>query len=151
MPDTASTADTNHSKTVRANRLASFGLLAAVTACAANGLLFVLARHVLGVPGGFPLSWGPVLASSAVPAVVATVVYGAISRVSRRPNRTFVAVATVVLALSFVPLASPPPELAGAPPSVYVTLVVMHLAAAAAIVGVLTRVSGRGDSTGDSP
>lgn len=151
MPPTATATDANSRTTIETNRLATHGLYAASAAIAANGAILAVALHVLDVPGGFPLSWGPVLASSAIPAIVATVVYGVIARVSGRPNRTFAAVAAVVLTLSFVPFVSPPPELSGASLSVFVTLAAMHVAAAVAIVGLLTRVPHPADSAGNPP
>lgn len=151
MPRLAAATDAERQSNIGLNRLVTYGLFAAVAAMVANGVLFAVAVDALGVPAGFPLAWLPVLASSAIPAVVATVVYGAIARVSRRPNRAFLLVAAVVLAVSFVPFASPPPGLASAPSSVYATLGAMHVAAAVAIVGLLTRVPRTAESSGGAP
>lgn len=128
---------------VGANRLVTYGLLAVLLASVANGLVRTIALTVVDVPLVFPLWWEPVLAASAIGAAGATVVYGVITRVSKRPNRTFTVVAAFVFLVSFVgpvnALLSPPPELADAPWTVFATLAVMHVTAAVAIVGVLTR------------
>lgn len=150
MPPTASTTGARSSPTISLNRLVTYGLLAAMTATAANSVLLVVAHELFDVPAGFPLAWGPVLASSVIPAVGAAVVYGVLAHVTSRPNRAFGAVAAVVLALSFVPFYSPPPELSQAPPATYVTLIAMHVAAAACIVGLLTRVPHVDTPTGAS-
>lgn len=136
-------ATTGKPMTVGAKRLATYGLLAVLLASSVNGLVRAIALTAAGVPVVFPLAWGPVIASSAIGAVGATLVYGVITRVSARPNRTFTIIAMIVLLLSFAgPVnvyLSPPPELAGTPWSVYATLAVMHVTAAAVIVSVLTR------------
>lgn len=129
--------------TVGVKRLTTYGLLALVLASIVNGLVRVIALTVVDIPLVFALWWEPVIAASAIGAIGATVVYGVITRVSNRPNRTFTIVAVIVLLLSFVgPMnvyLSPPPELAGAPWTVFATLAVMHVTSAATIVGVLTR------------
>ncbi|WP_423746540.1 DUF6069 family protein [Haladaptatus sp. SPP-AMP-3] len=151
MPLLATATDAKSAPNVGVYRLATYGLFAAIVAMVVNSAILVVTIEALGVPAGFPLSWGPVLASSVVPAVGATVVYATVARVSRRPNRAFALVATLVLGLSFVPFVSPPPELSGAPQSVFVTLGAMHVAAAVAIVGLLSRVPQRTASAGESP
>lgn len=128
---------------VGVKRLATYGLLAVVLASVVNGLVRMIALTAVNIPLVFALWWEPVIAASVIGAVGATVVYGVIIRVSNRPNRTFTLVAVIVLLLSFVgPVSvflSPPPELADSPWTVFATLAVMHVTAAATIVGVLTR------------
>jgi hypothetical protein len=140
MPPTASTVETPPTS-VGMNRLVKYGLFAVIAASVTNAIVGVIAVAVFGVPDGFGgLGWGPIVVSSALGAVVATGVYGLIARYSTRPNRTFTIVSAVVLLLSYLPFGRPPPALAGASQSVFVTLGVMHVTAAVAIVGVLTRV-----------
>lgn len=150
MPLLATATDAKLAPNVDVNRLVTYGLFAAITATIVNSTILVLALEALDIPAGFPLSWIPVLASSVVPAIVATIVYGVIARISRRPNRTFVLVSALVLGLSFIPFTAPPPELSGASQSVFGTLGAMHMAAAVAIVGLLSRVSESTDSSGGS-
>lgn len=146
----ATPATTDEPPTVGVKRLATYGLLAVLLAIAVNGLVRVIALTAAGVQLVFPLAWGPVIASSAIGAIGASLVYSVILRVSTRPNRTFTYVAGIVLVLSFAPVLnvylSPPPELAGTPWSVYATLGIMHVTAAAVIVGVLTRATSPGGS-----
>ncbi|USZ73489.1 DUF6069 family protein [Natronosalvus halobius] len=124
-------------------RIAVYGLLAIVLTSFVNGLIRILAVTVFDVPNVFALWWEPVLIASMAGAIGATLVYGVLTRLSSRPNRTFTLIAVIVLVLSFAgpvnAYLSPPPGLADAPWSVFATLVVMHVAAAAIIIGVLTR------------
>lgn len=141
MPPMATAVDTQPTR-VGVNRLVKHGLLAVLVAVIANALVRVLALSVVTVPVGFwPLGWGPVIGSSVVGAIGATAVYGVITRVSHRPNRTFTVVAAVALVLSFGSFVAPPPVLAAAPVSVQAVLAVMHVVAAVATVGVLTQTS----------
>lgn len=149
MPLMATAVETESSTRVGVNRLAKYGLLTVVVAVVATMLIRVIVLAFVSTPTDFvpfPLGWGPVIASSALGTVGATVVYGAITRVSHRPNRTFTVVAAVVLVLSFVPMLTLPPEFADAIAPVLPGLVVMHMAVAAASVGVLTRAANVGES-----
>lgn len=124
-------------------RLAKYGIGALATASVANVLVLYSSLAVIDVPPAFvggpfgPLAVGPVVLNSAVAAVGATLVYGAIARFASRPNRPFVGVAGVALVLSFAMFLAP--DIAGAPLEVFAVLAVMHLVAAIVIVGVLTR------------
>lgn len=132
------TTETDASATIAVSRLATYGLLTAIIASAVNVLVRLAATSLFDVPAGFgPLGWGPVINTTVVGVIGATVVYGLLSRFSSRPNRDFVGVALVVLLLSFVPLFVPPAFLAGAPVSVLGTLAVMHVTTAVAVVGLL--------------
>lgn len=138
----STTIETETSGSVAATRLAAYAALAAVVAVAVNVLVRVVATTTLDVPTGFgPLAWGPVVNTTVVGVLGATVVYGLLTRVSNRPNRDFARVALVVLVLSFVPLLAPPAFLVDAPASVPVTLAVMHVTTAAVAVGLLPRAS----------
>lgn len=140
MPPMASTVETETLTPVSKSRLAKYGLFAVLAASVTNAIVGVVALAVFDVPAGFGgLGWGSIIASSAIGAVVATGVYGLIARYSKRPNRTFTITAAVVLVLSYIPFLQPPPTLAGASQSVFVTLGVMHVTAAVVIVGVLTQ------------
>jgi hypothetical protein len=129
------------STSVGVNWLVRYGLFAVIAASVVNGIIRVIALALFGVSSEFgPLGGGPVIVTSAVGAIGATIVYGVISRYSPRPNRTFTIVAAVVLVLSFGSFLAPPPALAGAPLTVFTTLGVMHVAAAITIIGVLTQI-----------
>ena len=121
---------------VPAGRLLRRGLLAAVLAAVANALVLVIASSLFGgvvVPPGETLTLGPVVAASAIGAVGAAIVLGVIGRFSGRPIRVFCVTALVVLLLSLVPI--PLQGIAG--PSAG-ALALMHVLAAAIVVGVLT-------------
>lgn len=140
MASTAATTETETSTSIGVHRLVKYGLLAVLAASATNALVGLIALAVSDSAAGFGgLGWGPIIGFSALAAVGAAGVYGVLTRYSNRPNRSFAIIATVVLALSYLPFNRPPEGLAGAPQSVFVTLGVMHVTAAVAIVGVLTR------------
>lgn len=130
-------------RTVGPRRLVKYGLVAALAASIANILVLLTGLAVIEFPAEFvggsfgPLAAGPVVVNSAGAAVGATLVYGVITRYTSRPNRTFVVVAAAALVLSFAMFLAP--DLAGAPLRVFAVLAVMHVVAAVAIIGVLTR------------
>ena len=121
---------------VLAGRLLRRGLLAAVLAAVVSALVLVSASSLFGgvvVPPGETLTLGPVIAASAIGAVGGAIVLGIIGRFSRRPIRVFRVTALVVLLLSLAPI--PLQEIVG--PSAG-ALALMHVLAAAIVVGVLT-------------
>lgn len=134
------------SESVAVTRLATYGVVAAIVASVVNVLVRVVALTLFDVPAGFePLGWGPIINTTVIGVVGATVVYGLLTRTSTRPTRTFTIVAAVVLVVSFVPLLVPPSFLAGAQWSVLATLAVMHVTTAAVVVGILPRATGSGE------
>ena len=121
---------------VLAGRLLRRGLLAAGLAAIANALVLVIASSLFGgvvIPPGETLTLGPVIAASAIGAIGAAIAFGIIGRFSRRPIRVFRVTALVVLLLSLVPI-----PLQGVAGSSAVALALMHVLAAAIVVGVLT-------------
>lgn len=143
MPLMATTVETESPTCVGMNRLVKYGLLAVIAALGVNAVVRVTALGVFDIPPEFingpfgPFSWLPIIMNTAVGAVGATVVYGLLTRYSKRPNRTFTILAGIVLLLSFTMFLSP--GLSGAPSSVFITLAVMHVTTATAIVSVLRR------------
>lgn len=147
------TATTGSGKIVRGEaiswmRLPVVALLAALGAAvvnaivyfAASGLGFVSQSLPVPMPGGEqPLTVAPVVISSVVGAIGGAIVFALIGGFAKRPVRLFRIVATVALALSLaMPLTIP-----GAPLSMIVSLEVMHVAAWAVIVGLLTTLARR--------
>ena len=114
----------------------------------ANGALFLIGR-VLGaigaevpLPNGQSLGLVPVIGVSAMGAVGAAVVYailGALGQLVRRPITIFRIIATLLLLGS---LASPF-GIAGAGAGLVIFLILMHFAAAVAIVWSLTTLARR--------
>ena len=128
-------------------------LLAALTAAVANALVYFAASRLGFIPqsvlmptpsGEHPLTVAPVVVSSVVGAIGAAIVFAIIGLFVRRPVRLFRIVATVVLVLSFaMPLTIP-----GAPVAMILSLEVMHVAAWAVIVGLLTTMTRQRNAAG---
>lgn len=115
------------------------GLLAAVLAVLANTLLRIgSVTLVPALAAVEPFGWGPIVASSVVAAIGATVVYWALARFTERPNRNFTAVAGAVLALSFVPLVTAAPAVPRMTTAGLLALGAMHVVSAVVIVAALT-------------
>lgn len=140
-----STLTTSNAKTQRTSfsRLLWVGPLAAVIAAVANLLVFVIAQNLLGIalmgpagPGSTemaPLPAAAVVISSVVPAIGATVLLAVLGKFLVRPIPVFRIISVVLLILSFAGPLSLPVDVAAK-----LTLSLMHLVAAVAIVGVLT-------------
>jgi hypothetical protein len=117
-------------------RLLWVGPLAAVTAAVASVIVRTLSVTLFDIPSDFqPLTLGPVVVSSIVGALGATIVFAAVGRFARHPIRLFRIIAVVVLLLSFL---NPVVALPGASLSVLLTLWFMHVVVAAISVGLLT-------------
>ena len=86
------------------------------------------------------MTLGMVVGSTLVPALLAGVVFALLGRFTRRPVRSFVVLATVLLVLSFVT----PLTIAGAPLSMVVALELMHVVAAVVVVGGFVTLAQRG-------
>lgn len=89
---------------------------------------------VSGLGGREPLSLGLVVATATLAATIAIGVFGLIEWRSKQPIRLFRIVATIALVAS---LASPF-SIAGATGGLIATLIAMHVAVAAVVVGLLT-------------
>jgi hypothetical protein len=121
------------------------GLLAAVVAAIGNIIVLLITGALFTVPASFPpFAIGPVTFFSVVGVVGATAVFALLGRFTRRPIRWFWIISGVVLLLSFIPNiitlvgnTLPGTSLAGV-----VSLMVMHVVAAAAAVGILVGVAG---------
>ena len=143
MAATIAIKEPESSSSVGTFRLVKFGLLAMLVVSIVNVLVLFIGLVIVEFPAEFvggpfgPLAVGPVLINSVVAAIGATLVYGVVTRYAARPNWTFTIIAGVVLVLSFAMFLAP--DLAGAPPSVFATLAVIHVTAAVTIVSVLTR------------
>jgi hypothetical protein len=119
-------------------------LAAGAAALLGNLIIFFVGQNLLGLslmipqaPGSstalVPLTIGPIVGASIVPAIGAAVLLAVLGRFVKRPFRVFQIVAAVILLLSFGgPLNLP---IGGAEK---VVMVVMHVVTAAVIVGVLS-------------
>ncbi len=126
-------------------RLVPAGLLAALVAAAANAAVYLVAAAAGAMPqdvvvnGQGPMTLPMVATTSVFGAVAGTAVYALVGRFARRPVRVFRVVAAVALVLSFVG----PFTIPGAPAAMTATLLLMHVIAAAGIVGLLTTMPAR--------
>ena len=89
-----------------------------------------------------PLSFALVIIASVVPAILAAGLLALLGRLTDRPVRPFQWIATVLAVLSLAP-----PLLQGEGAATKLILVAMHVVAAVAIVGILSR-SQRGAQSG---
>ena len=128
------------SKRISLGRIAVAGLFAAIAAAIANAVVYAIAvslgafpDSILIQPAGQPMSLGPVIISSAIGAVGATVVFALMNRLLRRPVRSFVILSVVVLVISFIT----PFTVADASVAFIAALLVMHVVAWVVIVGIL--------------
>lgn len=136
----STTIETERTTPVGMTRLVTYGVLAAITASVVNAIIRFLAVSLFDVPTGFgPFAWGPVITTTVVGALGATVVYGLLVRFSQQHDRLFLIIAGIVLVLSFVPLFAPPSFLTEAPESVLWSLAVMHVTTAGIVIGMLLR------------
>lgn len=117
------------------------GALAALVAAVINGVIYLIGEAAGLFPdsvqlpnGGGSLTLLPVIFASVVGAILATVAFFVVSRISRRPRVVFRIVAAVALVLSF----ASPLGIADAPLKMVLTLELMHIVTAAAAVWMLT-------------
>jgi hypothetical protein len=145
---TASNESSVRSEKISWRRLPGVALLAAITAAIANTLVYFAAsglgfisRDVLvSTSGGeSPITAGMVAGASLAGAVGAAIVFAVVGLLARHPFKLFQWIAVVVLVVSLVP----PLTIPGAPVAMILTLEVMHVAAWAVIVGLLTNLARR--------
>lgn len=121
------------------------GLLAALVVAGVNAVVYLVAAaaetmpQVVVVNGQGPMTLSMVVATSVFGAVAGTIVYAVVGRFTRLPVRVFRVVAASVLVLSFVG----PFTISGAPAAMVATLLLMHMVAAAVVVGLLTTLARR--------
>lgn len=128
----------------RPSGLARRGLVAVALAAIANALLRTGSVAIDPTLASVrPFGWAPILGSSVVTAVGATVVYWALIRRTARPNRNFVVIASAVLLVSFVPVVVAAPAIPGMTTAGVLALGVMHAVSALVIVGALMGTIGR--------
>jgi hypothetical protein len=137
-------SSTNLSQTKRIvfGRLWWVGPLAAAAAAVANVIVFMIEKNLFGLefimplqPGAeaAPLTVVPVIVTSVIPAIAATILFAVLGRFTRRPILIFQIIALLFLIVSFGGPLNLPVDAA-----TKAGLGVMHIGAWAAIVGVLT-------------
>jgi hypothetical protein len=121
------------------------GLLAAVVAAIGNIIVLLITDALFTVPASFPpFAIGPVTFFSVVGVVGATAVFALLGRFTQRPIRWFWIISVVVLLLSFIPniVMLVANTLPGTTVAGVVGLMITHVVAAAAAVGILIGVAG---------
>ena len=123
-------------------RLALAGLLSGLAAGLINTVLYSAARWLgampqdVGVgPAALPMTVLPIVSLGLVSAVAGAVLFDVLLRVARRPVRALAWISGLVL----LSAAIPPFRISGAPIGMIVALQVMHLVAAATVLGALLR------------
>lgn len=131
------------SRTTRRGRYALVGLATVAAAVIANVVVYSLGALLVGYHSGFIVLANPsgIALFTVVPAIVATLLYAALRRFARRPERTFAGIAAVVFVVTTIPDFTYIPTVPGATAGQTAVLVLTHVVAAAVIVGMLTRLS----------
>jgi hypothetical protein len=125
------------------------GGLALVLSRVVNAAVTTVARMTEIGEGLQAMQYPRVLVLTAVGVVSATVVYAALSRVTAKPDRNFVVVATVVLVISIVPDFTFIPAEPGGSVTAGAVLAAMHVLAAVITVWLLVdwgRLRGTGNT-----
>jgi hypothetical protein len=128
------------STAVSRGRFALLGLGTVAAAVIANLVVYALGSAVVGYDPGFIVlanASGTIL-FTVVPAIVAVLLYAVLMRFTSNPARIFTNIAVVVLILSLIPDLTYIPSVPGASAGQTAILMVMHVVAAAVIVGMLT-------------
>ena len=132
---------------IPAGRIWRAGLIAIVASVAANLLIRWVLLLIFDISPEFPPFYAaPIALLTAIGGLLATVTYWIITRVSKRPVRTFWIVAIIALLISLLPdLASAmSPEsvpVPGVTATAFLLLMIFHVVAAVVDVLVLTRMS----------
>jgi hypothetical protein len=134
------------SRAVGWGRFALVGLGTIVAAVLANVVVYYLGRAVVGYDPEFVIlqSVGTPIFFTVIPAIGATLIYAALLRFNRRPERIFAIISAVVFVITLVPDFTLIPGSPGASAGQTAVLVSMHVVAAGVIVGLLARVGGKG-------
>ena len=124
-------------------RFALVGLATIVVAVLANVVVYFIASGFVTYDSRFlPLvSVGGAIIFTVVPAVVAVLLYAVLRRMATNPARVFTIIAAVAFVVTLIPDFLYAPTVPGATASQIAVLVVMHVAAAGVIVGMLTRLA----------
>ena len=128
------------SRATSRGRFALAGLGTVAAAVLANLLVYALGSVVVGYDPQFIVlanASGTIL-FTVVPAIVAVLLYAALTRFTANPAGIFTNIAVVVLVLSLIPDLTYIPSVPGASSGQTAILMVMHVVAAAVIVTTLT-------------
>ena len=142
-PTVAKSSPASASRGIRWGRYALLSLATVVAAVCANVVVYYLGAALVGYNSGFIVLANPsgVILFTVVPAIVATLLYAALLRFTRRPERSFAVISAIVFVVTTIPDFTYIPTVPGATNGQTAILVLTHIVAAAVIVGMLTRLS----------
>lgn len=121
-------------------RFALVGLGTVIAAVLANLVVYAAGAALVGYNSGFIVlanASGAIL-FTVVPAIVAVLLYAALLRFTRHPERIFAIIAVVVFIVTLLPDFTYIPTVPGATAGQTAMLVLMHVVAAGVITGMLT-------------
>jgi Family of unknown function (DUF6069) len=124
------------------SRVALVGPATVLAAVAANAVFYFIAGTLVAYDAQFlPLaSVGGAVIMTLASAIVAVLLYAALLRFTRRPNRIFTIISAIVFVISLVPVFTYIPTVPGVTSAQIATLVTMHVVAATVIVAALTSI-----------
>jgi len=130
----------SESRSITRGRFALFGLATIVAATIANVLVYYLGAAIVGYDPSFVVlqNAGGAIFFTIPAAIIAVVLYATLLRTTKRPERIFTIISAVVLVLSIVPDLTYIPTVEGSSNAQTAVLILMHIVAAAVIVGMLT-------------
>jgi hypothetical protein len=132
------------SRAVNWSRFALLGSSTILAAVVANTLVYFIGSALIGYDPEFIVLadvFGPIL-FTLVPAIVAVLLYVALLRFTDNPARTFTIISAVVFVVTLIPDFIYVPTVPGSTSAQIAILVLMHVAAACVIVGMLTIADG---------
>ncbi len=124
-------------------RYAKIALATVAAATLANIAVYVVGDAIVGYNPDFVVlsTLGGTVSFTLTAAIVAVLLYGALLRWTANPVRVFHAISAVVLVVATIPDFTYIPGVEGSSNGQVAVLVVMHLVAAAVIVGMLTKLA----------
>ena len=131
----------NQTGRISGGRLWRVGALAIGASIIANLIIRIIAVNVLGIGEGFmPLTWAPPIVFTIIGVLGAIIVFAILARFSKRPIQLFRIIGIVALVLSLLPdiglLTSN--SMPGTTLAAVITLMLMHVAAGAITIWLLT-------------
>jgi hypothetical protein len=135
-----SSSEPEASRSLSWGRYALISLATVVAAVLANVLVYFIGSAVVGYDPLFIVlaNVSATILFTVVPAIVAVLLYAVLVRFSSNPARIFTNIAIVVLIVSLIPDLTYIPSVPGATSGQTAILMLMHVVAAAVIVGMLT-------------
>ena len=141
MATIALTSTASSRRTTNWGRYALVGLGTVIAAVLANLIVYYIGDAIVGYNPEFVVlaTNGGTIFFTVIPAIVAVLLYAALLRFTRRPERIFSVIAAVVFVVTLIPDFTYIPTVVSASNGQTAILVLMHIVAAAVITGLLTK------------